>query len=85
MLVITRDSDQSFTIGDDITINILKTGERTRYGIRIGIEAPKNMAILRDDIIKHKPSKRKTTINYPSDHIEHDTVLNDEDKNLGNY
>ena len=46
MLVITRKVRETITIGDNIIITITKIkGNR----VSIGVEAPKNVRILRDD------------------------------------
>ncbi len=47
MLVLTRKFGESITIGDDIKITILDSKGKN---IRIGIEAPRNIAIHRKDI-----------------------------------
>jgi carbon storage regulator len=54
MLVLTRWPGQSFSIGEDIKIKILND----RGGIQVGIEAPKHIKILRDELIK-KPSDQE--------------------------
>ncbi|HNK64331.1 MAG TPA: carbon storage regulator CsrA [Anaerolineales bacterium] len=47
MLVISRKTDESITIGDNITVTILAVdGDR----VKIGIEAPRSMVILRQEI-----------------------------------
>ncbi|MBG9548639.1 carbon storage regulator CsrA [Cytobacillus firmus] len=47
MLVLTRKPNEAIRIGDDITIKILSTdGDQ----IKIGIEAPKNIEIHRQEI-----------------------------------
>lgn len=47
MLVLTRKPGQTLRIGDDIVIKIVETrGE----GIRIGIEAPRDMIIQRGEV-----------------------------------
>lgn len=49
MLVIGRKEGQSFAIGDNVKITVLgvKGGQ-----VRIGIDAPKDVHIQRDDMIK---------------------------------
>lgn len=47
MLVLTRKFGESIIIGDDIKITILDSKGKN---IRIGIEAPRNIAIHRKDI-----------------------------------
>lgn len=53
MLVITRRAGESLRIGNDIKIHILenKTHRRTSQ-IRIGIEAPKAVKILRSELVQ---------------------------------
>lgn len=55
MLVISRNMGTSIKIGDDITVTIL--GLNSSHQVRVGIEAPKNVSIQRDDIIHNKPKK----------------------------
>jgi len=47
MLVLTRKFGESITIGEDITITILDSKGKN---IRIGVEAPRNIAVHRRDI-----------------------------------
>ena len=53
MLVITRRAGESLRIGNDIKIHILenKTNRRTSQ-IRIGIEAPREVKILRSELVR---------------------------------
>jgi carbon storage regulator len=54
MLVLGRKEGESLLIGQDIVITILKT----RGGcIRIGIDAPKNILILREELAKKESKK----------------------------
>ena len=46
MLVLSRNHGESITIGDNIRITVLNAG---RKQAKIGIEAPKDMAIKRTD------------------------------------
>ena len=49
MLVISRKCGQSFHIGDNIRITITEvSGDK----IKIGIEAPRELSILRDELIQ---------------------------------
>lgn len=47
MLILTRRTDETITIGDDITITVLgvKGGQ-----VRIGVAAPKHIAVHREEI-----------------------------------
>jgi len=47
MLVLTRKPGEGIIIGDDITIKII---EMKSGGVRIGIDAPKNTKIYRQEI-----------------------------------
>ena len=47
MLILTRKSKQSIHIGDNIVLRVLKTA---RGSVQIGIEAPQDVRILRDDV-----------------------------------
>ncbi|WP_287030011.1 carbon storage regulator CsrA [Pseudomonas sp. UBA6310] len=49
MLILTRRVGETILIGDDITITVMgiKGGQ-----VRIGIDAPKDVAIARDDMVK---------------------------------
>ncbi|MCP8687723.1 carbon storage regulator CsrA [Marinobacterium sedimentorum] len=47
MLILTRNKGQMLTIGDDITVRVL---EVTGNQVRIGIEAPKDVAVHREEI-----------------------------------
>jgi carbon storage regulator len=47
MLVLTRKSNQSIMIGDDIEVSVLSVvGEK----VRIGIQAPQNIPVFRTEI-----------------------------------
>ena len=49
MLIISRKSSESFIIGEDIVVNILEVnGDK----IKIGIEAPKDIKILRTEVVE---------------------------------
>ncbi len=56
MLVLTRKFGESITIGDDIKITILDSKGKN---IRIGIEAPRHIAIHRTDIDQSDPEKEQ--------------------------
>ena len=49
MLVVARDVDQKIKIGDDIWVTIVQiVGKRE---VRIGIQAPKDILILREELL----------------------------------
>jgi carbon storage regulator len=46
MLILTRGIQDSFQIGDDVVVTILGVVD---HKVKIGIEAPRHVRILRDD------------------------------------
>lgn len=61
MLVLTRKSDQSIMIGDDIEVSVLSImGEK----VRIGISAPRDVPVFRTEVyldIKREESEGART------------------------
>jgi carbon storage regulator len=56
VLVLTRKSSQSIMIGDDIEVSVLAiAGEK----VRIGIEAPREIPVLRREIYIEKQGMRE--------------------------
>lgn len=51
MLVLNRKKDQSILIGDNIVIKILRNDRRH---IKLGIDAPKAIKILRQELLERK-------------------------------
>ena len=49
MLILTRNKDQEFKIGDDITIKILAVSGKQ---VKIGIDAPKDINIVRTELLE---------------------------------
>lgn len=47
MLVLTRKKEEAIRIGDEVRVRILGTGDR----VRIGIEAPEHINIVREELI----------------------------------
>ncbi|MDB4680148.1 MAG: carbon storage regulator [Planctomycetaceae bacterium] len=47
MLVLTRKRNEMIRIGDDVVIKVIKTG---KGAIKIGIEAPSNVRVLRAEL-----------------------------------
>ena len=54
MLVLSRKTNERILIGDDIAITIVRIGPNS---VRIGIEAPKGMNILREELCNFAPEK----------------------------
>lgn len=59
MLILTRKKDQSIIINDDISVTILRVNGNQ---VRVGIEAPKDVSIFRNEI--YKKGIKKTNIDY---------------------
>ena len=47
MLVLSRKPGEKINIGDDVSITVVRIGPNT---VRIGIEAPREMNILREEL-----------------------------------
>ena len=62
MLIITRKKGQSLMIGDDIEITVSKIEDGS---VKLGINAPKNVNILRKELIEEikKENQKAMTIN----------------------
>ena len=55
MLVLTRKTNQSIMIGDDIEITILSvSGDK----VRIGIEAPRDISVFRQEVYESKDESK---------------------------
>jgi carbon storage regulator len=73
MLVLTRKSNQSIMIGDDIEVSVLAImGEK----VRIGIQAPRDIPVFRKEVyIEIRDEQRLASDNGTSDEV--DTALRD--------
>ncbi len=54
MLVLTRKPNQSIRIGADVTVNIIRVKGNT---IQLGIDAPKDVHIVRSELLEKKDAK----------------------------
>lgn len=52
MLILTRRAGESLKIGDKINVTVLAIKGNQ---VRIGIDAPKDVAVKRDDMLNDKP------------------------------
>lgn len=57
MLVLSRKPGESVTIGDEVRITVLSISGKQ---VRIGIEAPSDIAVHREEIYKKIASEQKT-------------------------
>ncbi|AGB19838.1 carbon storage regulator CsrA [Thermoanaerobacterium thermosaccharolyticum] len=59
MLILTRKIGQSLIIGDDIEIKVVSIdGEN----IKIGISAPKNVSVVRKELLEVKDENKKAAL-----------------------
>jgi carbon storage regulator len=67
MLVLTRKSEQKILIGKDIVITILRV-----YGdqVSIGIDAPKEMRIFREELVKDSVAETAPPVPVPTAEVE---------------
>ena len=67
MLVLTRKSGEGIVIGDDITIKIV---ELKGGGVRIGIDAPKDKKIYRQELYDRIIDENKAAMQWDMDTLE---------------
>ncbi len=58
MLVLSRKSGERILIGDDVAITVVRIGPNS---VRIGIEAPKSMNIVREELCNFDDKKSGST------------------------
>lgn len=61
MLILTRRPTQTVTIGSDITVTILEIWGRQ---VRIGVNAPRDIAVLREEIVEKAAARRTLDANH---------------------
>jgi len=69
MLVLTRKLDEAIQIGDNIKITVLRVKGNT---VRIGIEAPKSVRVIRDELEREIIADRVSapSLHKPTNRIE---------------
>ena len=63
MLVLSRKPGERIIIGDDIVITVVRIGPNN---VRVGIEAPREMNIVREELRKREPVGAAAGENSPS-------------------
>ena len=58
MLVLSRKVGERILIGDDITVTVVRL---VQGGVRIGIEAPKELPVVREELKRELDSADKAT------------------------
>ena len=56
MLILSRSTGQSIMIGDEVTVTVI---EIKGHQVRIGIDAPKNVAVHREEIFLRIKAEKK--------------------------
>ncbi len=59
MLVLSRKVGESFVVGDDVTITVVNVGGNK---VRIGIEAPPEISIVRSEVLPKRRSEQPRTL-----------------------
>ncbi len=67
MLVLTRKAGEGLVIGDDVRITILENKEGR---IRIGIEAPRDKTIYRDEVYQRITLENKEALQWNASDYE---------------
>lgn len=63
MLILSRKLDEKIKIGDDITLTIIEIhGDQ----VKIGVEAPKNVKVFRQEVFNAIQSENKAAALQPS-------------------
>ncbi len=78
MLILTRRVGETLMIGDEVTVTVL--GVKGNQ-VRIGVNAPKNVAVHREEIYQRILSEDESTNDSASD----DATPNDSVTNPGNH
>lgn len=60
MLVLSRKAGERILIGDDVAITVVRIGPNS---VRIGIEAPRALNIVREELCDFRPNEDPPTIN----------------------
>ena len=64
MLVVSRKVGERVVIGDEICVTIIKVGSG---GVRIGIQAPKELAVVREELAKQVSLEEQQRIDRARD------------------
>ncbi|MCD7730539.1 MAG: carbon storage regulator [Oscillospiraceae bacterium] len=66
MLVITRKKDEGFVVGDNIKITVV---EIVKDRVKIGIDAPTDVKIVRNELYDTERFNMQAAVNKPSANI----------------
>lgn len=63
MLILSRKTDEKIKIGEDITLTIIEIrGDQ----VKIGVEAPKNVKVFRQEVFNAIKNENKSAAEIPS-------------------
>jgi len=71
MLVLTRKQNEKIRIGDNITITVIRMKGKA---VRLGIEAPKNINVLRGELLFDAANDQAADIHCESGHCKSDAT-----------
>ena len=87
MLILTRRIGEKIIIGDDIVITVLSNTDNNKtYGsgtVRLGIKAPKDLPVHREEIYIKINSKKP--VDSDNDQLEYETTVTQEGYQQDNY
>lgn len=73
MLVLTRKKDEGFVVGENIKITVV---EVSKDRVKIGIEAPADVRIVRNELYDTERLNMQAAINKPSANLISDFMAN---------
>ncbi len=63
MLIITRKTGEGINIGDDVAVSVIETGKDK---VRLGIQAPKDVKIIRSELYESRKFNVQAAVNKVS-------------------
>jgi carbon storage regulator len=72
MLVLSRKLGEAFCVGEGVRIKVVKIDNHT---VRIGIEAPGQVPVQREEILRQRPAKHKTSASTKAAKLPESTGL----------
>ena len=70
MLILSRRTDESIVIGDEVTITILSVKGKQ---VRVGIDAPPNVSVHREEIYRKIQDGEQPKAGEPAESPAHET------------
>jgi carbon storage regulator len=72
MLVLTRKRTETIQIGEDIFIKVIRTG---RTSVKIGIEAPANVRVVRGELLESNDPTAAAHTNWSPSAVDHPEAM----------